>query len=130
MSWTIHLQGFKNKDLFKFERSIVWDIFKSKAVVTREGWGLVYDGQIGGILRLDDDELVGGCSIRRPSDNSVRDLYAAARIVPSAIHVDAAFFVADPAFLAGFPDWLFETLPKPPKVVLSADELFQSLAET
>jgi hypothetical protein len=129
MSLAIHLQAFRNKDFDKFARSIVWDIFEPKAGWTREGWDLTYDGQYGGTLYLNDDELIGGFGIQRPSSHAIRDLYAVARTVPSAINLDAAFFVADAAFLADLPDWLAPALPKPPRVASSADQLLQYLGQ-
>jgi hypothetical protein len=81
----------------------VWDVFGPKCRSAFLGWDLTYD--------------------------AIRDLYAVARQVPSAIHLDAAFFVADPVFLLGLPDWLQPALPKPIRVVLSADELLERLSE-
>lgn len=129
MSLAIHVQGFQNKEFHKFKRSIVWDIFGPKCSSALLGWDLIYNGRNGGFLYLDEEELIGGFGIQSASDSAIRDLYAVARQVPSAIHLDAAFFVADPAFLAGLPDWLPPALPKPIRVVLSADELLQSLAQ-
>jgi hypothetical protein len=130
MGWAIHLQSFEKKEISRFKRSIVWDIFGSKARRTPEGWGLMYGDRNGGVLRLDDDDLIDGCSIRRPSEDSIRDLYHVAQHVRSAINVDASFFVADAAFLADIPEWLTSALPKPPRVVLSADELLERVAES
>ena len=130
MSWAIYLQSFENKDVSRFKRSIVWEIFGPKARSTPEGWGLMYGDRNGGVLYLEDDELVGGCSVRRPSNDAIRDLYRVAQRVRSTINVDAAFFVADAAFLPDIPDWLISALPKPPRVVLSADELLERVAES
>src|ERR1700733_12326914 len=113
MSLAINVQGFRNKDFYKFDRSIVWSIFGSKCSSALLGWDLTYGGRRGGFLYLDEDELIGGFGIQNASDSAIRDLYAVARQVPSAIHLDAAFFVADPAFLAGLPDWLAPAPPKP-----------------
>ncbi len=129
MSLAIHVQGFQNKDFHKFQRSIVWGIFGPRSISAVRGWDLIYDGRSGGFLYLDEEEFIGGFGIQSASDNAIRDLYAVARQVPSAIHLDAAFFVADPAFLAGLPDWLPPALPKPIRVVHGADELLQFLSE-
>jgi hypothetical protein len=130
MSLAMHVQGFHNKDFYKFKRSIAWDIFGPKCSPPRLfGFDLYYGNRSGGFLYLDEDELIDGVSIQSPSDNAVRDLYAVARQVPSAIHLDAAFFVADAAFLAGIPDWLPPALPKPIRVAHSADELMQFLSQ-
>jgi len=128
MSFMIHLQSFKDKEVSRFSRSVVWKIFGPKACPTNEGWGLMYGGRNGGVLYLDDDELIDGCGINRPSSDAIRDLFSVAQMIPSAINADASFFVTDPAFIAGMPDWLLDALPKPPKVVLSADELLRGLA--
>lgn len=130
MGWAIHLQSFENKTISRFKRSVVWDIFGAKAHRTGEGWGLVYGSKNGGVLCLTDDDLIGGCSVRRPSEDTIRDLYRVAQRVRSAINVEASFFVADAAFLADIPEWLASALPKPPRVVLSADELLERVAES
>jgi hypothetical protein len=39
-----------------------------------------------------------------------------------------AIFFADPRFLAGFPDFLLNDLPKPPQLVLSADALLEQFS--
>jgi len=129
MSLAIHVQGFNNKEFCKFPRSIVWNVFEAKCSPALLGWDLTYDGRDGGFLYLEEDELISGFGIQRASDNAIRDLYSVARQVPSAIHLDAAFFVADPVFLAGLPDWLQPALPKPIRVVLSANELLECLSE-
>ncbi len=128
MSFMIHLQSFNNKEIYNFSRSIVWEIFGPKACPTNEGWGLMYRGRNGGILYLDDNDLIDGCGINRPSNDAIRDLFSVAQKIPSAINADANFFVTDPAFIAGMPDWLLHALPKPPKVVLNADQLLRGLA--
>src|ERR1700733_8566561 len=117
MGWAIHLQSFENQDISQFRRSIAWDIFEPKARWTPEGWGLMYGDRNGGVLILGDDDLVGGCTVRRPSSDAIRDLYRVAQLVRSTINVDAAFFVAEAAFLADIPEWLTSVLPKPPRVV-------------
>jgi hypothetical protein len=127
MSLSMNLQAFENKTLSKFRRSIVWDVFETKAIPSAEGWDLIYDGRKGGTLVLDEDEFINWCSVRRPSDNAIKDLYAVARQVPSVLNLDADFFFADATFLVGFPDFLLNDLPKPPRLVLSADELLEQL---
>ena len=128
MSLSTSVQGFKDKELYKFKRSIAWNIFGSKCSPPRLlGYDLTYDGRYGGFLYLDEDEFIDGCGVQSASDNAVRDLYAVARQVPSAISHDDAFFVADAAFLVGVPDWLSAALPKPIRVVHDADELIQFL---
>jgi hypothetical protein len=130
MSMAINLQGFQNKEIYKFKRSLVWDIFGSKCSPPRLcGYDLTYGERDGGFLYLSEEELVGGFSIQTPSDNALRDLYAVARQVPSAINYDSAFFVAKAAYLDGIPDWLPPALPKPIRVVHSADQLIQYLSE-
>lgn len=128
MSIAIHVQAFESKTFSRFKRSIAWDIFKTKAIPSGEGWDLIYDGHRGGTLVLDDDEFIEAVSVRRPSENAVRDLYAVAQQVPSVLNLDADFFFADARFLAGFPDFLINDLPKPPQLVLSADELLEQLS--
>jgi hypothetical protein len=127
MSLAIHVQAFENKTFSRFRRSIAWDVFEPKAIPSAEGWDLIYNGRRGGTLLLDDDEFVEAVAVRRASDNAIRDLYAVAQQVPSVLHLDADFFVADAKFLAGLPDFLLYDLPKPPRVVLSADELLEQL---
>jgi hypothetical protein len=130
MSLAINVQGFRDKEIYKFKRSIVWDIFGSKCSPPRLcGYNLTYGDWGGGFLYLDEDEFVDGFGIQRASDNAIRDLYAVARQVPSAINLAAAFFVADAAFLADIPDWLSAALPKPIRVAHSADELLEFLSE-
>jgi hypothetical protein len=130
MSLSTSVQGFKDKELYKFKRSLVWDIFGSKCSPPRLlGYDLTYDGWYGGFLYLDEDEFIGGFGIQGASDNAIRDLYTVARQVPSAISLDSAFFVADATFLAGIPDWLSAALPKPIRVAHDADELIQLLSE-
>jgi hypothetical protein len=128
MSLAIHVQAFENKTLSKFKRSIAWDIFGTKAIPSVGAWDLIYDGRRGGTLMLDDDEFIDGCSVRRPSENAIRDLYAVAQQVPSVLNLWENFFFADARFLAGFPDFLLNDLPKPPRLVLSADELLEELS--
>ena len=130
MSWAIYLQSFEDKAVSRFKRSIAWDVFGPKAHRTPEGWGLMYGNRNGGVLILDDDEFVGGCAVRRPSNDAIKDLYQVAQRVRSTINADAAFFVADAAFLADIPEWLTSVLPKPPRVVLSADELLDRIGES
>ncbi len=125
----INVQGFLKKDIHKFNRSIVWDVFGSKCSSAYLGYNLEYSGRSGGFLYLDDDDVVDGFSIESASDLAVRDLFFVAQKIPSAINLDAAFFVADPRFLIELPDWLLQALPKPPRVALSADELLKYLAE-
>ena len=128
MSLAITVQGFRNKEIHKFRRSIVWDIFESKSTVSWLGWDLWYDGRNGGFLYLDEDELIDGFGIQSASDPAIRDLYAAARQVSCAIHLDDRFFVTDSSLLKDLPDWT-STLPRPVRVVHNADELLEFLAE-
>jgi hypothetical protein len=128
MSLAVHVQAFENKTFSTFKRSIVWNVFKTRAIPSAGAWDLIYDGRRGGTLMLDEDEFIDGCSVRRPSDNAIRDLYAVARQVPSVLNLDANFFFADAKFLAGFPDFLLNDLPRPPRLVLSADELLEQLS--
>jgi len=127
MGWAIYLQSFENKNVSRFNRSVVWDIFGPKARQTPEGWGLMYGNRNGGVLFLEDDEFVGGCAVRRPSDDAIRDLYRVAQRVRSTINVNDSFFVADAAFLADIPEWLTSALPKPPRVVLNANDLLEGI---
>ena len=127
MSIAMHVQAFENKTFSTFKRSIAWNIFEPKAIPSVGAWDLIYDGRRGGTLMLDEDEFITGCSVRRPSESAVRDLYAVARQVPSVLNLGEDFFFADAKFLAGFPDFLLNDLPKPPQLVLSADELLEQL---
>jgi len=128
MSIAMHVQAFENKTFSRFKRSIAWDVFGPKAFPSAEGWDLIYDGRRGGTLVLDEDEFITSCSVRRPSDNAIRDLYAVAQQVPSVLNLGGDFFFADAKFLAGLPDFLLNDLPKPPRLVLSADELLEQLS--
>ena len=130
MSESIILQGFRNKEVCSFRRSIVWDIFGPKCTPARFfGYDLTYGDRYGGFLNLYDDDFISGIGIQSPSRDAIKDLLAVAQLVPSAIHLDALFFVADQAFLAGIPDWLPPCLPKPIRVVHDADELIQFLRQ-
>jgi hypothetical protein len=128
VSIAMHVQAFENKTFSTFKRSIAWDIFKTKAILSAGAWDLIYDGRVGGTLTLADDEFIEAVSVRRPSDNAIRDLYAVAQQVPSVLNLHENFFFADARFLAGFPDFLINDLPKPPRLVLSADELLEKLS--
>jgi hypothetical protein len=127
MSLAMHVQAFENKTFSTFKRSIAWNIFEPKAIPSAGAWDLIYDGRRGGTLMIDENEFITGCSVRRPSANAVRDLYAVAQKVPSVLNLCEDFFFADARFLAGFPDFLIKDLPKPPRLVLSADELLEQL---
>jgi hypothetical protein len=127
MSIAMHVQAFENKTFSRFKRSIAWDVLGPKAIPSVGAWDLIYDGRRGGKLMLDDDELITGCSVRNPSENAIRDLYAVAQQVPSVLNLFGDFFFADARFLAGFPDFLLNDLPQPPRLVLSADELLEHL---
>jgi hypothetical protein len=128
MSLAMHVQGIRNKNLCKFDRSIVWDIFGSKCTESYRGYDLWYDDGKGGFLYLSEDELIDGIGIQSPSEAAIRDLYAVARQVPSTIDWNGAFFVADRAFLKHLPFWT-TLLPKPVRVARSADELLELLAQ-
>jgi hypothetical protein len=128
MGVSVGLQSFRNKEIAKFPRSIVWDIFGPKANWIAGAWDLTYNGWRGGVLFLDDDELIDWCSVERPSEGAIRDLFKVAQRVPVAISEDANFFVIDESIVAGMPDFLLDALPKPPRVVRSAEELLERLA--
>jgi hypothetical protein len=128
MGYSIGLQSFRDKKISPIPRSVVWDIFGAKCVSTPEGWGLMYGHTPGGVLRLDDDELVNSFSVRRPSDSAVRDMYSVAQRIPCAISNNADFYVIDESIITGMPDWLLNALPKSPTVVRSADELLLRLS--
>lgn len=130
MSLMVHLQCFENGAVSKFHRSVVWDVFGSRCFSVNEGWALGYDNGFGGILYLDDDDFVGGCSVNRPSNSAILDLYQVARQVPSLVNLDRNFAAANPAFLAGAPSWLVNALPRPPTIVHSGEELIQCLNQS
>jgi hypothetical protein len=126
MSLAIIHQAFRNGEIYKYRRSIVWDIFGSKCSPPRLlGYDLTYGDKDGGFLYLDEEDFISGFGIQSPSDDAMRDLYDVARQVRSAIHLDDAFFVADEAFLADIPDWLPPLLRKPVRVAHDADELIR-----
>ena len=128
MSIAMHVQAFENKSCSVFKRSIAWDVFKTKAIPCFRAWDLIYDGRRGGTLMLDEDEFITGCAVRSPSENAMRDLYCVAQQVPSVLNLMEKFFYADARFISGFPDFLLNDLPRPPRLVLSADELLEQLS--
>jgi hypothetical protein len=121
------MQSFKGGDFALFPRSLVWEIFGSHAHPSRLGFGLWYGDTFSGDLALDDDEEIGGISIYQPGNNALRDLYRLARQVPSWIDWNGdCFAVAEAAFLADIPAWLFQNYV--PTVVHSAEEFAECLA--
>lgn len=128
MGYPIGFQSFRDKKIAKFDRAIVWEIFGPKAKVCNEGWLLTYEGKFGGVLYLDDDALVTGCSVMRPSTAAVEDLFAVARRVPGTIGHDGVYCVLDPDVIANMPEWLLNALPVPVTVVGSVDEILRRMS--
>lgn len=126
----IHMQSFINGEIYEFPRAIVWNAFYSRCHWVREGWGLVYDNGPAGVLYLDDDPLITGFGINRPGDSAIHDLFEVALRVPSLIHWTTHSAVANPAFLAGTPDWIATHHGRPPSVVHSGEELIRCIARS
>jgi hypothetical protein len=130
MSFMIHMQSFMNGEVYEFPRTIVWNVFFPRSHWVREGWALTYDTGFAGVLYLKDAPLIDGCSINRPGDPALIDLFEVARRVPSLINWDCNSAIANPAFLAGIPDWLLNALGKPPSVVHSGEGLLWAIARS
>ncbi len=126
----IHLQSFRNGDFAKFDRSVVWNVFGPKARLNNEGWALFYENGPGGVLYLDDDELIDGFGINRPGDSALCDMYEVARQIPCLINWDCHSAVADASYLAGIPDWLLNALGEPSTVIHSGDDLIKAIARS
>lgn len=127
MGFMIHLQSVENGKISKFSRSVVWNVYKSKAQLNPEGWGLTYNGDRAGVLYLDDEDPIGGFAINRPGDPALRDMYEVARQVPCLIHWNYSA-VADERFIAEIPDWLLKALIAPPHIIHSGDDLIRCIA--
>ncbi len=130
MSFMIHLQSFENGKISKFSRSIIWDVYKSKAALNAEGWGLTYNGNRAGVLYLDDDDPTDGFSINRPGDPAILDMYEVARQVPCLINWEHHSAVADERFIAGIPDWLLNALGVPPHIIHSGNDLIRCISQS
>jgi hypothetical protein len=130
MGFLINLQAYENGTFSKFDRSIIWDIYKSKAMPRFRGWDLTYDGNRGGFLSLSDEDPTTGFGLDRPSDPALRDMYEVARQVPCLINWFHYSAVADERYLAGIPDWLLKALGVPPHVVHSGDDLIRCIAQS
>ncbi len=128
MGYSISIQSFHDKQIAKFDRSIVWDIFRPRAEQCNEGWLLNYSGRYGGVLYLADDALIEGCSVMRPSKDAIEDLFEVARRVPATIGHDGVYCVLDPDVIANMPDWLLNALPAPAAVVSSVDEFLHRMS--
>jgi len=124
------MQCFEHGGFSAFDRSLAWNVFASRAQWTIEGWALWYEKLYQGVLSIDDGDLITGISINRPGSLAFGDFYTVARAVPSLITWEYACAVADPRFLAGFPDWLLTGFQKPPAIVYSADQLMHSIARS
>jgi hypothetical protein len=130
MSFSIHLQSFENGKISKFPRSIIWDVYQSKACLHPAGWDLMYDGRKAGELYLGDDDPIDGFSINRPGDPAIRDMYEVARQVPCLINWDHNSAVADERFIAGVPDWLLKAMVLAPHIIHSGDDLLRCIAQS
>lgn len=131
MGFSIVLQAYENGMSSKFDRSIIWDIYNSKATAANfGGWDLTYDGNRGGHLFLPSDDPTDGFGLDRPSDAALHHMYEVARQVPCLINWDCHSAVADERYLAGIPDWLLKALGVPPHIVHSGDDLIRCIAQS
>jgi hypothetical protein len=123
------LQSFDHGECTTFDSSIVLGVFgKHITWLSGHPW-LQYDGVLGGEFMMNEKEgQVDGVSLIRPSDAALRSLYELACLVPSAITWSENYVVANPAFIAGLPDFLTKAFGHPPIVANSGDELIQAIA--
>jgi hypothetical protein len=130
MGFSISLQSFDHGECTTFDSSIAVEVFGNHIVwLAKDRPWLQYDGVLGGEFMISEkDGQARGVSLIRPSDAALRSLYELACLVPSAITWSENYVVANPAFIAGLPDFLTKAFGHPPIVANSGDELIQAIA--
>jgi len=118
MSNGFTVQCFKNGDISKFPRSIVWEAFQQYARRPAiSGWDLTFPDGSTSHLRLDDSENVTGFGLSRPAGDTalMNAVYSVLSRVPSIMiwSSDGRCVVADRSVVTGIPDWLLKALPTP-----------------
>jgi hypothetical protein len=131
MSSFVHCQAFQHGTFSTCKRSIIWDVFESKAHWGPEGWSLWYGDEPAGVLYLDEEDEVTGFSILRAGGPCLDDFVMLAAQIPSLIYwSEGGCAIANPAFLPGIPDWLLKALRTKPTIVHNGDELGRCLQES